>query len=91
MRRFFPAISGVRIKFRGRFYGHRLLLYLSVALRVLADFEGMSGLLSWAGLLNALAVLLFIANNVTTIEMAQDAVTPNSTQVSKAPITTRAE
>jgi hypothetical protein len=63
----FPAILGVRMIFSRRFYLHLLLLEGSVAWRVLCDISGGWSMREWAGLINALAILLFFVNTVTSI------------------------
>lgn len=63
----FPAILGVRMRFSRRFYLHLLLLEGSVAWRVLCDISGGWSMREWAGLINALAILLFFVNTVTSI------------------------
>ena len=60
----FPALLGRPLGFRPSFYVHLTLLHLSVALRIVADIAGMITLRRWAGLLNAIAILLFLANTL---------------------------
>lgn len=67
----FPAVLNVRMNYHWRFYSHVLLLHASVALRIAADMAGLADLRQWAGLLNAIALLLFLANTVTAIRLAQ--------------------
>jgi hypothetical protein len=56
----FPAILGVPINFQPAFYVHLVLLHVSLALRVFADYANLHSLRMWGGLLNEVAILLFI-------------------------------
>ncbi len=56
-----PAITGALIPFQRRFYVHLLLLHASLLLRVVGDIVGQSELRRWGGLLNVVAILLFMA------------------------------
>ncbi|MDQ7028706.1 MAG: hypothetical protein Q9O62_02460 [Ardenticatenia bacterium] len=58
----FPGVTGVPLAYSSAFYGHLGLLHASLLMRVVGD---VSGLITWrqaGGLLNALAILLFLAN-----------------------------
>ncbi len=57
-----PGTMRLHIDFHRRFYAHLLLLHASVALRLFADFETDFDLRRWAGLLNATAILIFLAS-----------------------------
>jgi hypothetical protein len=57
-----PGTLRLHIDFQRRFYAHLLLLHASVALRLYADFETDFELRRWAGLLNAIAILIFLAS-----------------------------
>ena len=63
----FPAVSGRALPFRHAFYGHVLLLHLSLIARVAGDSVGSLSLLKWAGIGNVIALLLFLANNACSI------------------------
>ena len=63
----FPAVLGVRMVYSRRFYLHLLLLEGSVAWRVISDLTGSWSMRQWAGLINGLAILLFLVNTVTSI------------------------
>ena len=56
----FPAVLGSPIAYRRHFYIPLVLLHLSLALRLASDFGGLVTLRQWGGLLNALAILLFL-------------------------------
>jgi len=58
----FPAVLGVPVPFRPAFYSHLALLHLSLVLRVVGDVAAWWPGRLWGGLLNAVAVLLFLAN-----------------------------
>ena len=64
----FPAVLGVRMVYRRRFYLHLLLLEGSVAWRVISDLTGSWSMRQWAGLINGIAILLFLVNTVTSIK-----------------------
>ena len=63
----FPAILGVKIRFSRRFYLHLLLLEGSVAWRVLCDISGGWSMREWAGLINGIAILLFLVNTMVSV------------------------
>ena len=72
----FPAVLGVPLAYHPSFYLPLALLHLSLVLRVVGDLT-----LWWAGrqlggLLNAVALLLFLANTARTIRSARRATTP---------------
>ena len=70
----FPAILGVPLPYRPVFYGHVILLHASLALRVAGDLvPGLHPLRAWGGLLNAAALLLFVANTVRSALLARRA------------------
>ena len=58
----FPAVLGVPVLFRPAFYSHLALLHLSLVLRVVGDVAAWWPGRLWGGLLNAVAVLLFLGN-----------------------------
>lgn len=63
----FPAILGVPINFQPAFYIQLILLHASLALRVIADYANLYTLRMWGGLLNEVAILLFIVFTVLSI------------------------
>lgn len=63
----FPAILGVPINFQSAFYIQLVLLHASLALRVLADYASFHTLRMWGGLLNEVAILLFIGMTVYSV------------------------
>jgi len=56
----FPAILQVRVMFQPAFYVHLVLLHLSLLLRVAGDMASLQTLRQWGGLLNEVAILLFL-------------------------------
>jgi hypothetical protein len=63
----FPAVLGLPVPFRPLFYAHVALLHVSVALRLLGDGLAVVPLRQWGGLLNAVAILFFLANTVGAV------------------------
>ncbi len=63
----FPSITGLAMPFDGGFYSHLLLLHASLAARIAGDLLDLEAWQRWGGLLNAAAVLLFLANNARAI------------------------
>jgi hypothetical protein len=58
----FPAVLGKPINFSPLFYSHLVLLHLSLLLRVGGDLAIWLPARQWGGLLNVIALLLFLAN-----------------------------
>ncbi len=63
----FPAILGTPINFQPAFYLQLILLHASLALRVFADYANLHTLRMWGGLLNEVAILLFIGLTVVSV------------------------
>jgi len=63
----FPAILGAQIHFQPAFYGHLGLLHLSLALRLAGNLANLYELRKWGGLLNEIAILIFLAMTVFSI------------------------
>ncbi len=57
-----PAVASIDIRYRPAFYAHLLLLHASLILRVWADLSAQPSARAWAGLLNVLAITLFVFN-----------------------------
>ena len=57
----FPAVTGRTLPYSPWFYGHLALLHLSLLVRTAGDLSGQFTLRKWGGLLNAAAILLFLA------------------------------
>ncbi len=58
----FPSVLGISLPFRPAFYSHLALLHLSLVLRVVGDLAAWWPGRLGGGLLNAVAVLLFLGN-----------------------------
>ncbi len=56
----FPAILQVRVIFHPAFYIHLVLLHLSLLVRVIGDVASLQNVRQWGGLLNEVAILLFL-------------------------------
>ncbi len=63
----FPAVLGVQMPFRPAFYAHLILVHLSLALRVGSDIARWVPGRQWGGMLNVVAILLFLANTLLAI------------------------
>jgi hypothetical protein len=72
-----PGVAGVKVPFGARFYAPLVLLHASLAARVAGDLAGVAAVRSWGGLLNALAVLLFLAMILATVLAARKRATPS--------------
>ena len=59
-----PAISGVAVAFDRRFYVHLALLHASLVLRILSDLTAQPDARRWGGLLNEIAILLFVGMTI---------------------------
>jgi hypothetical protein len=57
-----PAVTGLPLDFRPAVYVHLALLHGSVLLRLITDLSEALTLRRWAGLLNAVALLIFLVN-----------------------------
>ena len=67
-----PAILGVSIPFRRSFYGHLALLHLSLLLRLVGDLAAWWPGRQWGGLLNAVALGVFLVNIARAVRMTAD-------------------
>jgi hypothetical protein len=63
----FPAILGAQIKFYPVFYTHLMLLHLSLITRIVGGLTNQMEIRKWGGLLNEIAILLFLALTVFSI------------------------
>jgi len=66
----FPAVLGLPILFNPAFYLQLVLLHVSLALRIFADFANAQPLRMWGGLLNAVAILLFLVMTVASLRQS---------------------
>jgi hypothetical protein len=65
----FPSVTGLAMPFDSGFYGHLLLLHAALALRIAGDLADILPWQQWGALFNAVAVLLFLANNIRAISL----------------------
>jgi hypothetical protein len=63
----FPAILGVPITFYPAFYAQLILLHTSLVLRLIGDLANQPGIRRWGGLLNEVAILLFLGMTVLSV------------------------
>lgn len=63
----FPAVLQRTVVFSTRFYAHVLLLNLSLVLRVAGDLTAWQAGRKWGGILNAIALLVFLLNTVSAV------------------------
>lgn len=63
----FPAILGVPILFHPVFYAQLILLQFSLVIRLLGDLTALPELRRWGGLLNEVAILLFLGTTSLSI------------------------
>lgn len=63
----FPAVLAIRMEYQPRFYAHLVLLQLSVLLRIICDLGDSWTGRQWAGLLNAIAIVLFLGNTLGAV------------------------
>jgi hypothetical protein len=74
----FPAILGVPIIYRPAFYVQLILLHSSLFIRILGDLTNQLEIRRWGGLLNEIAILLFLGMTVYSIVKARDQVAKKS-------------
>ncbi len=67
----FPALLGVAVVYRPRFYGHLGLLHASLVFRIVGDVGPWPSLRQWGGLLNGLAIVVFLVSTVHAVLTAQ--------------------
>ena len=65
----FPAVLGRPMAYLPAFYGPLIVLHLSLALRLVGDLFNVVSLRHWGGLLNGVALLLFLG--LTTLALAR--------------------
>lgn len=57
-----PAVLGRSVPFRPAFYAHLVLLHASLLVRVAGDLAALPAARQWGGLLNVVAILVFVVN-----------------------------
>jgi hypothetical protein len=65
-----PTITGLAMPFRNAFYLHAGVLHLSLLIRIAGDLALLPGGQIWGGVLNALAIFLFLINNLRAVRSA---------------------
>ena len=70
----FPSVLGISLPFRPAFYSHLVLLHLSLVLRVVGDLAAWWPGRLGGGLLNVVAVLLFLGNMALSGTMGRQSV-----------------
>ena len=68
----FPAVINKPMAYSPRFYSHLVLLQLSLLVRIYGDLTISLPARQWGGLLNAVAILLFIVNTVFAVLSARN-------------------
>lgn len=63
----FPAVLGARMTYRPLFYAHVLLLQATLLVRLVGDAAGWGAGRQIGGLLNAVTLVLFLANTITAL------------------------
>ena len=58
-----PAVLGIRLPYRPRFWVHMVGFQLATIVRLAADFAGLAGLRTTAGIVSALMLALFVASS----------------------------
>lgn len=67
----FPAVTGVHVSFNPIYYAYLTLLHLSLLTRITGDLMISQPLRLWGGLLNGIALLLFIVFNAHSVVKAK--------------------
>ncbi len=65
-----PAVTGRPLPYHPRFYIHLVLLHAALGLRVAGDLALLPSLRQWGGLLNVVAILLFVASSAAAVVSA---------------------
>jgi hypothetical protein len=67
----FPAVLGAPVAFHRFLYAHLVLLHASLLVRVVADLSFAMDARRWAGLVNGVALLLFVASTAYSVMRAK--------------------
>ncbi len=62
-----PSVVGIVVPYQPYFYTHLMLLHLSLLVRVAGDGGGWLWARQWGGMLNVVALLLFLGNTVRAV------------------------
>ena len=66
-----PTITGLALPFDNSFYLHAGLLHISLLVRIAGDVALLPTGQKWGGMLNALAIFLFLINNIRAVTSAR--------------------
>lgn len=80
----FPAVLGKAVPYHPIFYSHLIVLHLSLILRVVGDLTLWLPGRQWGGLLNAVAILLFVFNTMLAIRRGMAASPTSSATLQEA-------
>jgi hypothetical protein len=79
----FPAILGRPLVYAPRFYAHVVVLHVSLLVRIVGDLsDELARWRVWGGLLNAVALLLFVINVARSIAVAGRTMPPSPSEQS---------
>lgn len=73
----FPALTGLRMQFTPLFYVHLALLHISLIYRMYGNLAGDFAIRQWGGLLNVIAILLFLGVTLVTVIRSNQPQAPN--------------
>lgn len=74
-----PALTGLQVTFHPLFYGHLMLLHLTLAYRIYGNLVLDQAARRWGGMLNVIAILLFLMVTAIAVIRATPANGPRST------------
>lgn len=78
-----PAVSGLRLDYKPVFYGHLILLHVTLLYRIIGNlFLGFDAQ-QWGGMLNVITVLLFVVVTVVTVITSNRNALPGSNFVAQ--------
>lgn len=72
-----PAVLGREMPFRNTFYAHLVLLHLSLLLRIGGDLLNSQPAREWGGMLNVIALLLFLATTARALRSSSHPFNPS--------------
>ncbi len=64
----FPAILNVQMAYKPTFYIHLALLHITLIMRIVGDLTSWVAGRQWGGLLNAIVLLIFLANTMLSLK-----------------------
>jgi cytochrome c5 len=66
-----PSVMGVTMNYSPHFYGHLILLHISLLLRVGGDLSTWQDGRRWGAMLNAIVLVLFFLNTIRSLQTAE--------------------